>query len=216
MQNIKESSPKQSNSWYKSTAVAIGLLILFFPVGLFTMWKYMKWSKAIKWIITGTLLLLFLPDFFKNYSEINNKNSRPVPTKAETQVIKKRLEKPKPVPTEDCSQTVNPDMCIRMEINREPKLNATTQLTNDGLVVTNKDNVDWRLCQLTIGVAENINNAYEVSGWDIKFPAHHTTTVPWGDFAQDNGNRFNYYSTKPIDIELDCSVNNQQEHLRIN
>ena len=123
---------------------------------------------------------------------------------------------PTPVPTEDCSQSVNPQMCIRMEINREPKLEATTQLTNAGLVITNNGDVDWRLCDITIGSAENLDTAFEVSGWDIAFLAHQTTTVPWSDFAQDNGNRFNYYTTQPNDIELDCSVNHEQEHLRIN
>jgi len=142
--------------------------------------------------------------------------STAVPTKSEAQVVKKKDEKPTPVPTEDCSQSADPQMCITMEINREPRLNATTDFSNAGLIVTNKDSVDWRLCTVTIGTSENINSAYEVSGWDIQFPANQTTTVPWGDFTQDNGNRFNYSTTQPNDIELDCSVNKEQEHLRIN
>lgn len=210
---VKEASPQQSTPWYKTTGATIALLIFLFPVGLFTMWKYMKWNNAIKWVITGVLILFILP---KNNSETNSTTSKPVPTKAEVQEVKRKAEKPTPVPTEDCSQSVNPQMCIRMEINREPKLDATTQLTNAGLVVTNNGDIDWRLCTVTIGSAINDNTAYEVSGWDIKFPAHQTTTVPWGDFTQDNGNRFNYYTTQPNDIELDCSVNSEQEHLRIN
>ena len=140
----------------------------------------------------------------------------PTPTQIQAKKTSKGTEKPTPEPTEDCSQSVNPQMCIRMEINREPKLNATTQLTNAGLVVTNNDSADWRLCDVTIGSAENIDTAYEVSGWDIGFPAHQVTTIPWGNFTQDNGNRFNYYEREPQDIELDCSVNKEQEHLRIN
>lgn len=32
------------------------MLILFFPVGLYLMWKYAAWPKAAKWIVTSVLI----------------------------------------------------------------------------------------------------------------------------------------------------------------
>lgn len=50
----KEPKEKSSGSqWYKSSIVTILLLIFFFPAGLFTLWKFTKWKRGIKWIITG-------------------------------------------------------------------------------------------------------------------------------------------------------------------
>lgn len=39
--------------WYQKTGWIIAWLILFFPVGLFLMWKYSDWKKAIKVIVTA-------------------------------------------------------------------------------------------------------------------------------------------------------------------
>lgn len=46
--------------WYQKTGWIIALLILFFPVGLFLMWKYTNWKKPIKGIITALILLIAL------------------------------------------------------------------------------------------------------------------------------------------------------------
>lgn len=52
--------------WYQKPLGIIVLLFLFFPVGLFLMWKYSNWSKQAKWTITGVLavaifLMLIIP-----------------------------------------------------------------------------------------------------------------------------------------------------------
>ena len=46
--------------WYQKTGWIIALLILFFPVGLFLMWKYTNWKKPIKGIITALILIIAL------------------------------------------------------------------------------------------------------------------------------------------------------------
>ena len=50
---IKE--PCYTKSWF-----SILFLILFFPVGLCTMWKYTKWPIAVKKTITAIFILLML------------------------------------------------------------------------------------------------------------------------------------------------------------
>lgn len=41
--------------WYQQTSWIIGLLFLFFPVGLYLMWKYADWKKIPKIIISAIL-----------------------------------------------------------------------------------------------------------------------------------------------------------------
>ena len=46
--NFVNPTPK----WYERSGMAILLLILFFPVGLFVMWKYQKWNIAAKIVVS--------------------------------------------------------------------------------------------------------------------------------------------------------------------
>jgi len=48
-----------NEKWYQKTLFIILLLILFFPVGLFLMWKYANWKPKTKWIITGVFIAIF-------------------------------------------------------------------------------------------------------------------------------------------------------------
>ena len=43
--------------WYQKTGWIIALLILFFPAGLFLMWKYSNWKKTVKCTITALILI---------------------------------------------------------------------------------------------------------------------------------------------------------------
>lgn len=61
----------ENQKWYKSNFAIIGFLVVFFPVGLFLMWKYAKWNNKVKWVITGVLILLILA----NKSSSNTKES---------------------------------------------------------------------------------------------------------------------------------------------
>lgn len=45
--------PHNDKKWYQKTGWIIAWLILFFPVGLFLMWKYSDWKKAVKVIVTA-------------------------------------------------------------------------------------------------------------------------------------------------------------------
>lgn len=44
--------------WYGNTLLVILLLIIFFPVGLFLMWKYSRWNIVVKGLVTGVFLLI--------------------------------------------------------------------------------------------------------------------------------------------------------------
>lgn len=46
-----------THKWYQANPLIILLLILFFPLGLYLMWKYSGWSQLTKWIITGVIVV---------------------------------------------------------------------------------------------------------------------------------------------------------------
>ena len=57
-QNNFSNSNGPGKKWYQKTGWIIALLILFFPVGLFLMWKYTNWKKPIKGVITALILII--------------------------------------------------------------------------------------------------------------------------------------------------------------
>lgn len=44
--------------WYQKQTGIIILLIIFFPIGLYQMWKNNLWSKKTRWIVTIALIVL--------------------------------------------------------------------------------------------------------------------------------------------------------------
>jgi hypothetical protein len=61
-----------SKKWYQSSICIVALLIFFFPVGLFLMWKYAEWKKVVKVIIT----LIFIVFLMSSASSTNPKNTQ--------------------------------------------------------------------------------------------------------------------------------------------
>ncbi len=54
------------SKWYQGSLGIIAALVLFFPLGLFLMWKYAKWNKKVKWIVSGLFAFLLLSGAFTN------------------------------------------------------------------------------------------------------------------------------------------------------
>lgn len=51
--NNKENKNMSNKKWYQKTWVIILLLIYFFPVGIYLMWKHTAWKKGVKVAITA-------------------------------------------------------------------------------------------------------------------------------------------------------------------
>lgn len=52
--------------WYQSTLAIIASLIIFFPLGLFLMWKYASWNKILKIVITVIFTIILLGYYGKS------------------------------------------------------------------------------------------------------------------------------------------------------
>jgi hypothetical protein len=62
--------------WYKKPNGVIILLILFFPVGLYLMWKNELWTKQTRWIVTVVLAVIVIASAGNDKSSsISNDNS---------------------------------------------------------------------------------------------------------------------------------------------
>lgn len=51
--------------WYKNQLIITALIIFFFPLGLFLMWKNTNWNNKVKWGITGIFGLFILISMVK-------------------------------------------------------------------------------------------------------------------------------------------------------
>lgn len=90
LQNPNSNLPHESNTcdsdgkkWYQKTVWIIVWLFMFFPVGLFLMWKYTDWKKSVKGIITAVMIgaavvpiiiAAFAPPPSKNYTKCRHYN----------------------------------------------------------------------------------------------------------------------------------------------
>lgn len=61
--------------WHQKQSYVIILLILFFPLGLYYMWKNEIWTMKTRWIITIIFIIAMLNSVNKNSSHSNNQST---------------------------------------------------------------------------------------------------------------------------------------------
>lgn len=76
---------------YEKSWFVILILVLFFPAGLFLMWRYTEWKKIIKIIISTicslyVLLIILVVAFQPTTSEVENGNTMSETTKSEASI----------------------------------------------------------------------------------------------------------------------------------
>lgn len=57
---MNETSDQKKSEWYENKALVVVLLVVFFPVGLYAIWKNTEFSDKTKWIVTGIIAFLVL------------------------------------------------------------------------------------------------------------------------------------------------------------
>jgi hypothetical protein len=69
---------ENKKKWYQKTGGIIFWLIVFFPVGLYLMWKHANWHKTAKWVVTAVYALLFLNGMVSSSSsDVSKQNAAP-------------------------------------------------------------------------------------------------------------------------------------------
>ncbi|KKQ73706.1 MAG: Surface lipoprotein-related protein [Candidatus Woesebacteria bacterium GW2011_GWB1_38_5b] len=176
---------QQVKKWYQKTGGIIALLVLFFPIGLFLMWKYADWGNKTKWIITSAFGLLFVIGRFSGGDDVNKDKTNPQVTTETSQSVSelKPTEAPKPT---------------------QHELDATVKFSEDAFLITNNENEDWTSCrfELNSGI---IRGGYTYKG---EIVAKDALIIPFRDFTKGDGTRFNSYSTKAQNLSISCEVGN--------
>lgn len=72
-----ENVPTSHKKWYQKSVGIIALLILFFPAGLYLMWKYSGWNKIAMWLITGFFGLMILGSMASGDSKTSTTTAQP-------------------------------------------------------------------------------------------------------------------------------------------
>lgn len=89
-----------NTKWYEKTPAIILLLILFFPVGLYLMWKYTNWAKVAKIgvsILVGIIVIVALanPSSPQTDNTASKNDTKQEATKVETKPEQKSSDKSK-------------------------------------------------------------------------------------------------------------------------
>ena len=77
------SSEQPTQLWYTQTWVAVVALVLFFPLGLFLMWRFQRWEVWIKAVITtgaALLAIIIIVSAAAGGGDDENGSSEPSPT----------------------------------------------------------------------------------------------------------------------------------------
>jgi hypothetical protein len=96
----------QKKRWYQRSGWIIFFLIIFFPVGLYLMWKHAVWTNRTKWIITGVVAVFALIRFASPAEE----STTPVASDSENQAEVQQAAEPEPEPEpEPAQQAAEPE-----------------------------------------------------------------------------------------------------------
>lgn len=173
--------------WYKTPVGIIALLILFFPAGLYLMWKYSGWNKTAKWIITGVFGFFILVSMISgDSSKTSTSTTQPTQTVQATQAPQEPTKKPEP--TKDTSQH---------------ELDAIIKFNDLAFLITNNEKDDWTDCKF------EMNSGLFSGGYVFRvdvLESQNPLIVPFREFTKGDGTRFNSEATKPQNVSVSCDV----------
>jgi hypothetical protein len=102
---------QQNKKWYQKTVWIILFLIFLFPVGLFLMWKYSRWSLKVKWILGIVFGLLYIIGF----ASAGNKSSPPNITNVTKNINAQAQPTETPQPAEKFNIEVKSDIVKKVD-----------------------------------------------------------------------------------------------------
>ncbi|MGA3292042.1 MAG: hypothetical protein ABSC49_02745 [Candidatus Microgenomates bacterium] len=111
-----ETQTTKKDEWYKKPFGVVLMLLLFFPIGLYLMWKYTNWNSRVKWGITGFFgLMIVIEGVVSNFQTSSQTN--PVATGQSPSSEATTTPSPTPVKQLDLKVTnlvvkkINMDQC---------------------------------------------------------------------------------------------------------
>lgn len=185
---------QQKKRWYQKTLWIIVSLFVFFPVGLFLMWKYSNWSKKTKTITTTLILVvglvvLAVDSMINETSQQSTLTFNKVETTATTNV--KEIENPKQTIEELIIDTVKP--------NGEVSINGPVLYIKSLENASNKKSYQQSIAKTTYKKIFDIID---------EIPSEITTVCVWhnGIFLDTYGNE-NEQTIYRLNIEIETLKN---------
>jgi hypothetical protein len=175
---------EQNKKWYQKTPWIIALIIIFFPVGLYLMWKYASWNPKIKWVVSGFFAFIFLINLVTgdNKQGSGDNVSKAVQPTVQVQEEQKQTDSPTP---------------------SQHKLDANIRFSDTAFMITNNEDKGWTNCRLELN-AGIIRGGYTFTTNGI--PSKDPLVVPFREFTKGDGTRFNANDTKPQSLSISCDV----------
>lgn len=104
---MKKEERELKKMWYQGSLGAIVFLVIFFPIGLYLMWRHTKWNKKTKLAITGFFLLMIIVASNVDSKSGGTKEAFNAGLEAGKQVGNKSAPTPTPTSTKEASKTEN-------------------------------------------------------------------------------------------------------------
>jgi hypothetical protein len=164
-------------------------------------------SNAVK--VLSFFILLGISMVATGGSKSNQATNIPSPSAAP--VVNATLP-PSPASTESCKGVLFGKCFDNCSTPTPTKLNASVKVNSQYLIVTNNDDVEWSGCDYSIGADINPDDFYELGifGNYSTIKPHQTEYIPWGAITKTDGTRFNYGTTEPSDLQINCAANNNK------
>lgn len=186
----QELSMENNTKWYKTNLGIIALLILFFPVGIFLMWRYSTWHKYLKIGITTVFALFILTGAFGgDDNQTQTQESTPV-----------KVAQPSPK-ADNPTPTVNEPEIVRLSVDIKP--------TMDGFELKNNETFVIAVCEISINGGV-LDSGYVYMMGDY-LEGGKSKVIPYGEFSKKGGERFNLVETKPKTMKITCQEANSKK-----
>jgi len=199
----------ENTKWYQKPVWIIVLLFLFFPVGLFLMWRYSNWNNKAKWAITATFAVLVIivsltpatePTEQETVSKVESKNEATVSAKEKAA---NEAEAKKKVEEENKEPAPEPDYTKMSVWNTAPKLDTLhyallTEADSRSNVARilkeiRKNECNKEFCTIFLWGSENaFETAYELNDYK-KTPSILDVSGPPAGYWDDDSDSYLYY-----------------------
>lgn len=181
---------ENKTKWYKTSLGIVALLILFFPVGIFLMWRYSSWHKYLKIGITSVFALFFLAGAFgSNDKQITTPESAPT-----------KVAQPSPK-ADKSTPTANETDILRLNVDIKP--------TMEGFELKNNETFVIAVCEISINSGV-LDSGYLYMMGDY-LEGGKSKVIPYGEFSKKDGERFNLVGTKPKTMKITCQEANSKK-----
>ena len=196
------SSEQPTHPWYSQTWLAVVALVLFFPLGLFLMWRFTRWQTWLKTSITvilSLLTILFIIGEVAGEEDGSGETVRQETSPSPTVETHASTPEPTPTPEPPPAETVTYEIAAREDVSVWPtvrivyRVSVSGPLTEDDIRRIAQEIIDDETSQQDVNA---IAFSFYLPGSDTTdiYSAGKAIWAPDGDLASADTVRAGDYS----------------------